>query len=127
MNLIAKKHFRNVKSLRLRGKDMKSNIEGSIHDDHVHKGARFAIGDAKTLPELLDADQAAAVQVASLIAAGCVGLADDKDTVADVEADVKADAARAKRDAEKDAACNAGALGQQLLAAIAALQAKAAK
>ena len=127
MNLIALKAFRNVKSLRLRGKDQKSTVEGSIHDDHVHKGARFAMGDQKTLADMHEADQATAVQVASLIAAGCVGEADNEDTVAAVAAEVKADYLRAKRDADKDAASNAGALGNQLLAAIAALQTKAAK
>lgn len=127
MNLIALKNFRNVKSLRLRGKNMESTVEGNIHDDHVHKGARFAIGDARTLPDLLDEDQSAAVQVASLIAAGVAGLADDEDVVADVEADVRADELKEKRDSEKDAVANTGALGQKLLAAITALQAKAAK
>lgn len=122
MDLIALKDFRNVQHLRLKEEDkdgkVTSTVDGSIHDDHIHKGARFSIGTGKTLKDVQKQDAALAQAIASLSVAGCVGDANDKELCRLVAEEIALDKNRAEHAKKLNAAASDSALVQQLVAAL---------
>ena len=116
MKLIALKSFRNVASLRLREEDGASKVDGSIHSDHVHKGAVFDVGAAKDLDGLRKADRPSAEIVAQLFIAGCIGDATDAKTVQAVKDELAAEARKEETAKKADAQSSAAQLGEQVVA-----------
>ncbi len=115
MKLIALKDFRNVPGLELK-------IADAEHDNHVHKGAIFDIGNGKTLKDCSKADQ---VTVAQLTVAGCVGDGTDAKLIKAIEEEVAADEKAAQAAAKANSSASDSALVAQLLAILKGEKAKA--
>lgn len=94
MNLIALRNFRNNHEL---------EIEGAIHEKHVHKGAIFSVGGKKEFKDLTKAEQRIVIE---LNQSECIGDANNTTLVKRIEAEVKAEKA-----AEAKAAATAIAAG----------------
>ncbi len=124
MNLIALRDFRNVAHLKLK-KAGKSTVTGAVHDDHIHRGATFAIGDEKDLASLNKADPATAAVVAQLIVAKCVGDADDEKVVAAVKEQVELDKKREESHKRLNENANNSLLVEKILATLTGKTAKA--
>ena len=124
MKLIAMRDFRNVAILGLKEPSEKdptvlvSKLSGVQHDDHVHKGCLFEIGAAKDLKGLQKLERDKAVIVASLIAAGVAGEADDPKVVQSVKDEVEVDRKREARVKELDTRAQLSGLGQQVISAM---------
>lgn len=121
MKLIATRPFRNVASLGLkeeRDGKMVSTIEGSQHDDHVHKGAIFSIGPENLtlngsdtengkvvshLQKLNKVNPQAAYNISLLVHAGCIADATDKKAVEKVKLSIEEDASRESNAKKLDA------------------------
>ena len=123
MKLIATRSFRNVPSLRLK-EDGKTTISDAKHNDHIHRGAVFEIGDTNLklnnadLQKLRKSDSAAAEVVALLVHAEAVADANDPEAVAKVKAAIEEDNRRAANAAKLDQTAAGQSLVVQLLTAL---------
>jgi hypothetical protein len=112
MELLCVKSFRNVAA--------RIKIEGAQHPLHVHKGALFEIGTARTLKELAMVDDRAAELAARLIFAR-VAAEPTPALIAEVEAELEQDRKREAHFAEMDAAAGVRAAGEKFQALLATL------
>lgn len=111
MKLIAKSDFRNVPDLGLREE---------FPDGHIELGEELEIGSGNSFKELSNPDKQI---VATLVYAGRVVYASDKEGVAAIKEEVAANAKRKEAVKKAEAVSNANAL-EQLLGLL--MQAKAA-
>ncbi len=95
MKLIALRYFRNVGG--------KLKIENAAHPAHVHKGARFSIGQGETMQAVNDEDPKTGQYLAMLFVAQAVAEA-TAESIARVEVELEVDAKREARAKELDAA-----------------------
>jgi hypothetical protein len=109
MELLAIKSFRNV------GNRIK--LEDAQHPFHVHKGALFEIGTAKTLKELAKFDDRNAELAARLIFAR-VAAEPTPALIAEVEAELAQDRLREKHFAEMNAAAGIRAASEKFQALV---------
>jgi len=107
MKLIALKDFANNFGL---------EVEDPLHERHVHAGAIFDIGQGKTLEELRKKEVPAAMLVAQLTVAGCVGDATDEKVVKAVKESVAQDRKREETAKKLQQAADGSALVAQLTA-----------
>ena len=132
MKLIAKRSFRNVASLRLKD-DGKSVVDGSTHDDHIHKGAIFSIGDDKfklnndDLFKLRKSDSAAAEVVSLLVHSDCIGDATDAKVVEAVKLSIAEDEKREANAKKLDQAAQNQSVVNQILTMLKGLKPEAGK
>jgi hypothetical protein len=118
MDLIAKRDFALVKPLRGILK-----IADARHPDHVHKGATFSLGTAKTFQGLREENAALAQTVSVLDYAGCIADATDEKAVKAIKEEIAIEARRVEKLSKKSDNSEMAALTEQLTA----LLAKAAK
>lgn len=115
MKLIALRDFRNNTNPRL-------EIEGAVHEDHVHMGAVFTVGTdkaGKDIPDFEDLPKAEKELVQLLKGAEAIGDATDEKVLARVKREV---AAREKSKAEDNKAKAAGSSADILAQLVAALK-----
>lgn len=118
MDLIALRDFRRTPDL----KDIE--VQGAIHENHIHMGATFSIGTAKELKDLSVRDRQL---VAHLAFAKCVGDATDPKVVKAVKEEIAVNERREKNAAKLNAAADSSALVAQLTALVAKAAAAGAK
>ena len=95
MNLVATSDFRNTNPDLI-------EVDGALHANHIHKGARLTIGGEAKIDKLTAAQKRV---VAALNAAGRVVDEDEQPAkVKEIDAEIAADKASAERQKAKDAA-----------------------
>ena len=115
MDLIALRDFRNVPALRLKQADKdgveKTTLKDAIHDDHIHKGAIFSIGTAKTADRCTQEEK---MLIGELLYTGAAAPASDEKIVKLVREDVEIEKKRLANAAKLDAATSNSALVKHL-------------
>ncbi len=114
MNFVARKQFANVKELGLK---LDEKEKGFIHQEHVHKGARFSYG--KEGVEYIDLPANEKQVIGQLLHSGCAVIDNTKDdqsvkAVAKIDAQVKAE--RKAEEAAEERARKAAVPIQDLIA-----------